>query len=117
MVKHHGLAEQKLPGPSFTYGKAESQGEDVAETFLAGQKFGVAEYLMSRGESIYDSAKREPLGKSYVRGHMLHSSTQNPAFEGFGKKTGPVQDGKEVVFPRGVVPDSQGAHKLCEDSW
>jgi hypothetical protein len=111
IVKHHGMQELPLPGPSHAYGNPTPRGEDVAQTFVAGQKFGVAEYLISRGESIYDSAKREPLGKSYVRGHKLPATTEAPEFHGFGKKAGPVQDGKEVLFPRGVLPESEGAHK------
>jgi hypothetical protein len=110
ITTHHGLVNQPLPPKDFAYGSQSSRGEDVAQTFKAGQKFGVAEYLNSRGESLYESNKREPLGKSYVRGHKFHPSTGHPDFEGFGKKSGPCQDGKEVVFPRDVKPETEDNH-------
>jgi hypothetical protein len=111
IINHHGLVGQKLPPTEFAYGSKTPRGEDVAQTFKAGQQFGVAEYLNSRGESIYESSKKEPLGKSYTRGHKLHASTAQPEFEGFGKRCGPIQDGKEVIFPRGVLPVSEEHHK------
>lgn len=110
IIVHHGLAGQKFPPKDFAYGHTTPGGDSVSQTFVAGQQFGVAEYLNSRGESIYESSKREPLGQSYVRGHKLPAPTQHPEFEGFGKKCGPIQDGKEVIFPRGVLPETEAVH-------
>jgi len=109
IINHYGTVGDKLPPKDHAYGMKCPRGEDVAQTFKAGQIFGVAEYLNSRGESIYDSTKKEPLGKSYTRGHKLHTD-KIPGFEGFGKKCGPITDGKEVVFPRGVVPETEDNH-------
>jgi len=111
IVKHHGMADLNLPPKDFAYGKTLPRDEGVEENFKAGQKFGIEEYLIARGESIYQSTKTEPLGRSHVRGHKLHPCTQKPTFDGFGKKSGPIQDGKEVLFPRGVLPESEEAHR------
>jgi hypothetical protein len=111
IITHYGLADQPLPAKDYAYGLKNPRGEDVAETFKAGQQFGIAEYLNARGESIYESTTREPLGKSYVRGHKLAPKTQLSDFEGFGKKCGPVADGKEIVFPRGIKPETEENHK------
>jgi len=110
ITTHYGLVDQYLPPKDNAYGYKTEKGEDVAQNFKAGQIFGVAEYLNMRGESIYESTKKEPLGKSYVRGHRLAPKTVHPDFEGFGKKSGPVEDGKDVVFPRGIKPETEDNH-------
>ncbi len=62
--------------------------------------------MQDRAELIYKTNKREPLGQTYCRDHVLPQETQEPEFPGFGKKVeqGTV-DAKEVIFPRGVGPD------------
>merc|ERR1719343_1748134 len=49
----------------------------------AGQLFGVAEYKNSCAEMLYESSKKEPIGKPHVRGHTLKMLP-----EGFGNKSG-----------------------------
>jgi hypothetical protein len=99
---HFGLKDQKLPDTTFRYGVRSSKGETTKQAFEAGQKFGIAAYRQMRGEAVYESTKKEPLGKPYVRGH----DAKVPA-KGFGQPSAESQDGKEVVFPRGVVPETE----------
>jgi len=91
---HHGLKEQRLPGVGFRYGSIGIKGASAEDCLKAGQLLGVAEYRNSVAEAVYDSNKREPLARSYIRGHevkMLH--------EGFGIPSGKPQDAKLVIFP------------------
>lgn len=78
---------------------AKTGGDSVAETLKAGAVLGIDEYLRNRGEKIYQSTKREPLGKSFVRGHMMPDETREKEFVGFGKRFGELDDAKEIIFP------------------
>jgi len=109
---HWGLKGQQLPDERFAYGIRTNKGENVDMTFKAGQKFGIDEYLNSRGESIYHSTKREPLGGSYLRGHELPGVTKDPKFVGFGKPSADPEDGKLVIFPRKVEPDTEDIRQM-----
>jgi len=110
ITKHWGLKDTPFPGPGKGYGVKTYQGESVAENFKAGQVLGMAEYLLSRGEAVYHSSKREPLGKGWVRGHKLPPHTQDPAFEGFGRRTQFAGNSKESMYPRDTEPESEVAH-------
>jgi len=104
---HWGLKGLSIPEPSDGYGVKSVRGDGVPQNFQSGQLFGVAEYLNSRGESIYHSTKREALGTSYVRGHSLPCDTRDPAFRGFGRPRGPVNCAKETIFPRFTSEDER----------
>jgi len=108
--QHWALKEDSIPDPGPGYGVKTFKDEDVAENFKAGQVLGVAEYMISRGEAIYHSTTREPLGKSYVRGHALPAHTQEQGFRGFGVSRRSLCGAKESIFPRGVAPESAEAH-------
>lgn len=88
------------PSPGNGYGIKTQSGVNVAQSFQAGQHFGIAEYINSRGEAIYYSTVREPLGKSWSRGHQLPDETKEDAFLGFGKPTPSSYTSKECIFPR-----------------
>lgn len=109
---HWGLKDQKLPDERFSYGMRTNKGENVEMTFKAGQKFGIEEYINSRGEAIYHSTQREPLGKPYIRGHELPGVTKESTFPGFGKESEEQEDGKLSIFPRGVKPEDESIRKM-----
>lgn len=105
---HWGLQSLKVPHPCEGYGMKSNKGEDVAQNFKSGQKLGVAEYFNERAEAVYKSTKREPLGQSYVRGHVLPSKVLSSDFLGFGNATERSETGsKDAIFPRGVTPDTE----------
>ncbi|CAD7963089.1 unnamed protein product [Amoebophrya sp. A25] len=104
---HHGLIDQQLPPDNFRYGMHSDKGETVARTFKDGLLLGIAEYNNKCAETVYKSTKMEPLGKTFVRGHVLPPETKAPTFNGFGKASADRQDGKLVIFPRGMMPDSK----------
>jgi EF-hand domain-containing family member B len=99
---HHGLKDQRLPSEDFRYGVRGIKGATAAETMQAGMLQGVAEYRNSVAEMVYESRKKEPLGKSYTRGHSLQMLSK-----GFGKPSADREDGKEVIFPVAMPPDTE----------
>jgi hypothetical protein len=91
------------PAADGGYGIKSNKGESTEQVFRAGQKHGIAEYMQMRGESIYETVKKEPLGLSASRGHVLPDETKQDSFNGFGKAI-PLDafDAKETIFPRYV---------------
>jgi hypothetical protein len=99
---HFGLKDQKLPDDEFRYGVRTCKGETTEAALKAGQKFGIQAYKEGVAEQVYESNKREPLGKCFDRGHNVPLP---PC--GYGKKNGEPEDGKEAIFPRGVEPEPE----------
>lgn len=91
---HHSLKDQKLPGEDFAYGIRGVKGQTTEICMKAGEKFGIEEYKESVKERIYESNKKEPLGKPYIRGYPLKMLAV-----GFGNPSGEPEDCKKVVFP------------------
>jgi len=107
---HWAQVDDKIAAPDFSYGIRTHKGENVATTLDAGRVEGIAEYIHQRGESIYESTKREPLGRGYSRGHVLPQQTQSAEFR-FGIKQTQGEQGKEIIFPRGNVPEPETVRK------
>lgn len=99
---HYGLKDQKLPGEDFRYGIRSNKKETTEGAMKAGQLMGVAEYKNSVMERVYESTKKEPVGRPYIRGHNLQMLP-----EGFGNKSGEPSDAKIVVFPVDRKPDPE----------
>jgi len=114
--RHWVQRDDGVPAALDGYGVKSYKGEDVAQNFKAGQVVGVAEYMLSRGEAVYATTSREPLGKGWVRGHMLPTETQTPEFRGFGCSTKrSAYNAKESIFPRGVEPETEEARaRYCK---
>jgi len=91
---HHSLKDQKLPGEDFRYGIRGMRGSSTEICMKAGQKFGIEAYKEGVKEMIYESNKKEPLGKPYIRGDVIKMLP-----EGFGNPSGEPEDCKKVVFP------------------
>jgi len=105
---HWGMKLTETPEAGDGYGIKSNKGENVEQAFRAGQKLGIAEYVQSRGEAIYDTVKKEPLGTSWNRGHVLPEETKQESFPGFGKKLVLDDfDAKETIFTRFVGPEKE----------
>eukprot|EP00401_Gymnodinium_catenatum_P083231 CAMPEP_0117616292 /NCGR_PEP_ID=MMETSP0784-20121206/84974_1 /TAXON_ID=39447 /ORGANISM="" /LENGTH=493 /DNA_ID=CAMNT_0005420043 /DNA_START=176 /DNA_END=1657 /DNA_ORIENTATION=+ len=100
---HYGLKDQRLPAEDFRYGIRGVKGATTEGAMKAGQLFGVAEYKNSVAERVYESTKKEPLGKPYIRGHNVKMLP-----EGFGNPSGDPEDAKMVIFPVTTKPDNEG---------
>lgn len=99
---HHGLKDQLLPAEDFRYGIRGQKGASTEDTMKAGLLLGVAAYQNEVAESVYESSKKEPLGKPWSRGHSLKMLP-----EGFGNPSGTPQDGKEVIYAIHQKPDTE----------
>jgi hypothetical protein len=90
------------------YGVSSNKGESAEQLFKAAQKLGIAEYVQSRGESVYETVRKEPLGKSWKRGYSMPEETAQPSFKGFGKEICLDEfSGKEIIFPRYMEPERE----------
>jgi hypothetical protein len=98
----HSLKDQKLPGEEFRYGIRGNRGSSTEQCMKAGQKFGIEAHQMWCKEQVYESNKREPIGKAHIRGHKLKMLP-----EGFGNASGVPEDCKAVVFPVEQPRDSE----------
>mmetsp|Transcript_154884 Transcript_154884/g.288863 ORF Transcript_154884/g.288863 Transcript_154884/m.288863 type:complete len:498 (-) Transcript_154884:58-1551(-) len=118
---HWGLKGTPRPDPGDGYGVRSSRGENVEDNFRSGQKVGIAEYVNMRGESIYYSTTREPLGASYSRCHQLPDETKQQSFPGFGKAlVRDDYDAKDTIFPRNVEPEKpedSERYKQTHQNW
>lgn len=108
---HHGIKDQKLPGEEFRYGVRGVKGVSTAATMKAGLKVGVEEYKQSVAERVYESNKREPLGRPHIRGHNLKMLP-----EGYGNPSGEPCDAKLVIFPVDQAPDTEEMRKQYKKS-
>ena len=70
IVKHFGLADDPVPiAPP--YGVKTVSSLTVGEVMRTKEKSEMKEWAKEQAENIYDSSKREPLGRSMLRGHKL----------------------------------------------
>lgn len=93
---HYGLRELAIPDAEEGYGIKTVKGEGAGENFAAYRLDGVARYAAEKRELVYESSRREPLGRSYVRGFDL---PPDAGFAGFGVATTSANmSAKETVF-------------------
>ena len=77
-VKHWGLQQDTGPGEDFTFGvKMDRAPVDVLNKEKLSR---VQSFVRERSEAIYDSNKREPLGKPASHGHKLPEKVMPPDF-------------------------------------
>jgi hypothetical protein len=109
--RHWGYVDNKLPSKEFAYGVHTNTGITAANCLEAGKKEGIAEYMQMRGETVYASTKREPLGSTIDRGYNWPGETQTDEFK-FGYKFEDFNqiEGKLALFPRGEKPDDKATH-------
>ena len=97
---HYGMVGDNQRADNFNYGKATGKSELVGEVMKAQNLSGLADFHNDLKEGQYESHKREPLGKSYVRGHNLPGAVENPEFK-FGVATVGSESAKDVLYPFG----------------
>lgn len=112
MTIHWGLKDAQRPDPGEGCGTKGAKGEGVHQVFQSGLLVGVAEHKNAVSEAIYHSTSREPLGRSWVRGHMLPTKTLDRDFPGFGKGTVRNENGKMAVQPTDLPADTEEQRAL-----
>ncbi|KAF4675588.1 hypothetical protein FOL47_007539 [Perkinsus chesapeaki] len=114
MNVHWGMVglDHAVDPKRITHGIKSLKGENAERTMKAQERVGVAAYMDECAEQVYASTKREPLGKSYVRGHDLPPATKDSSFKGFGYKP-PDSDytAKESIFPVDVAREETASVK------
>ncbi|CAM9928824.1 unnamed protein product, partial [Choristocarpus tenellus] len=71
-----------------------------ADTDMNRLKLGMA-------ETVYRSSKREPLGRSYLRGHQLPEKVMDSEFA-FGEPSNKSQGAKTLIYPRPTEEQMKG---------
>jgi hypothetical protein len=103
MALHPGMRGVRQP-EGYRYGSTTADSDHVADVFAHGPQKPLAEYETMRAEEIYRSHQREPLGKSYKRGHAMPAGVDDPSFA-HGVKSKIDESAKELIFPRDVPKD------------
>lgn len=87
VVQHPGLVGAPLPPADFRFGRQGDRAEGGVKPLIGGKKPNrVVEAIHQQKEHTYASQKREPLGKSMVRGVALPAKASDPNFR-FGKSS------------------------------
>lgn len=107
---HYGMAQDNNRSESFLYGKKTYVGEHVDQVIQAQNLEGLAEYYNDVKESKYASHVREPLAKSFVRGHQLPEKTKEEKFQ-FGVPTIGSESAKDVLYPFGREKEEKPEHQ------
>lgn len=96
------------------YGRPTRKSEGVAAVIQANPS--AATFSRERSEAVYESNRREPLGKGYVRGHELPAHVRDAGFGGFGQVLAvsaahpSAQQGKDVIAPAAVPVEDPETH-------
>jgi len=110
VILHPGVADDADHERLSVYGKPDPVGVKVHELLNIAPKSHLIEKATAKTEAIYLSHKREPLGKSYLRGHELPGPFASGR-EGFGYPTPQDVTGdqsKHLLHPQErVVPESE----------
>lgn len=88
------------------YGRTTMNSDHVEDIFNSLPSSEMAEYKQEQREKIYDSKKKEPLGISYSRQHVLPEETKHPEFA-FGIPSGASDDAKGLLYPRQEKDESK----------
>jgi len=105
---HEGLVGQQLPPEHFRYGVTLSTGDRAADCLEQIPTTGLQDFYNNEREAQYDSHIREPLGKSYNRGHKLADATQDPSFR-FGLTSNSSENSKSLIYYDDPLPDKRVA--------
>ena len=87
---HHGVYDdvisfnKTVEDKQIAFGKVGRDSDHVSNVIISGPQSTMGTFLAEKKEEIYDTHRREPLGRPYVRGHKLPAKTQAKDFA-FGK--------------------------------
>ena len=107
---HPGVAEDADYARLDVYGRSEPVGVKVHEVLNTAPKSYLIEKATEKKEAIYLSHKREPLGKPYVRGHVIPEGLKKGE-QGFGRPTPQDVAGDQSKAllhpPERIVPEDE----------
>ncbi|KAE8904514.1 hypothetical protein PF005_g2777 [Phytophthora fragariae] len=98
-IAHPGLINDlKKINPMTKFGLVTTGSEHVPEMLVSGPTTEYQRINLAKLEANYSSHKREPLGKTYSRGHKLPAHMQRPEFA-FGMSGTFGESAKELLYP------------------
>ncbi|KAG2486271.1 hypothetical protein HYH03_015095 [Edaphochlamys debaryana] len=102
IVRHPGLADDPLPDGPFGVKSAASGGQSISEALNNYPNSELARWKIEQAEQNYASSVREPLGRGYVRGHVVPPGlgTERPfgvLYDARGKDL--ARQAATVIFP------------------
>ena len=112
MHLHPGYAQDQQHKAINIYGKPRNTSESIKDIVDIAPKSDIEEMVLKKKEAIYRSTKREPLGKSYVRGHEL---PQELLHRGFGVVNPQDVEGdlsKETLYPPEGEHEPRATHQM-----
>jgi len=109
IVRHQGLADDPVQAGPF--GMTTVAGDDVVGLIRTYPQSELMQWRLERQEDVYESSKREPLGKSYMRGHKLPEGLGGE--KPFGTIIGAMElnahpKSKDLIYPTGLDEDGPG---------
>ena len=81
-VVHPGTADDAIP--TMTFGVKSVLGEPAADVMATYPRSELDQWRLERTEDVYASTRREPLGKSFVRGHQIPDKFNRTGFDSLG---------------------------------
>lgn len=112
-VVHPGMAGDTIP--TMTFGVKSVLGEPAADVMATYPRSELDQWRLERTEDVYASTRREPLGKSFVRGHHIPDKFNRTGFGQPGSVAPTSSIVKDLVFPHeGLHGDEEGgeAHRM-----
>lgn len=98
-IAHPGLINDlKQIDPLTKFGVATTGSQHVADVLANAPATEYQRIALAKSEANYSSHKREPLGKSYSRGHVLPANMQKPEFA-FGISGTFGDSARELLYP------------------
>jgi len=120
IIRHFGAAEDPIPEGPFGDRTVSKPGDTVAENMKGTYpSTEMGRWALEQAEDVYDSSKKEPLGRGYKRGHKIpdQMGTTKPFGMTLGaKELDRANQLKHVVFPTTEPPEiddkNTHAHQL-----
>mmetsp|Transcript_36017 Transcript_36017/g.58208 ORF Transcript_36017/g.58208 Transcript_36017/m.58208 type:complete len:428 (+) Transcript_36017:68-1351(+) len=111
-VLHYGLVDdlKDFPPPGVTFGRRTGKSLGAADVINGMPKSEFEEMLDARKEQTYSTASREPVGRPFVRGHVLPEKASDPNYR-FGSTTRFDEPVKNLIYPEDQALDDN-AHEL-----
>ncbi|QDZ23086.1 hypothetical protein HOP50_09g56260 [Chloropicon primus] len=116
IVKHYGLADDVVKDGPFGY-VANTIGERPESVHQVMKSYPTSDLMRwerEQREQVYESAKRDPLGKSMVRGHIIPESISTFGSKIDAKFKDKNPEAKSLIYPVGTELDENTAATAAE---
>lgn len=112
-IVHPGLINDTKSDHDTIFGLVTDKSQHLKDVMRTGPNTDFGWMQLQQKEALYASHHREPLGKSYSRGHVLPQCMQNPDFA-HGTIASTSESAKELLYP--TLPHSPDSDALYRKS-